>query len=76
MPVAKADYRRIADAITEKIKSGELSPGAKLPSTAQLADQYDVSPATVYRAVSLLHDRDLVIGHPGKGVFVAGEPQA
>ncbi|GHJ45522.1 hypothetical protein Cs7R123_28640 [Catellatospora sp. TT07R-123] len=72
MPVAKADYRRIADAITEKIKSGELSPGEKLPSTAQLADQYDVSPATVYRAVSLLHDRDLVIGHPGKGVFVAG----
>lgn len=71
MPVAKADYRRIADAITEKIKSGALSPGEKLPSTAKLAEEYGVSPATVYRAVSLLHDRDLVMGHPGKGVFVA-----
>ncbi|MFY1696973.1 MULTISPECIES: winged helix-turn-helix domain-containing protein [unclassified Solwaraspora] len=71
MPSAPADYRRIADELTAKIKSGELPPGTKLPSTAQLADQYDVSPATVYRAVSLLHDRDLVVGHSGRGVYVA-----
>lgn len=71
MPSAPADYRRIADELTEKIKSGELPPGTKLPSTSQLADQYDVSPATVYRAVSLLHDRDLVVGHSGRGVYVA-----
>ena len=67
MPSAPADYRRIADELTAKIKSGELPPGTKLPSTAQ----YDVSPATVYRAVSLLHDRDLVVGHSGRGVYVA-----
>jgi len=71
MPSAPADYRRIADELAAKIKSGELPPGTKLPSTAQLADQYDVSPATVYRAVSLLHDRDLVVGHSGRGVYVA-----
>ncbi|WP_123606562.1 winged helix-turn-helix domain-containing protein [Micromonospora sp. Llam0] len=71
MPSAPANYRRIADELTAKIKSGELPPGAKLPSTAQLADQYDVSPATVYRAVSLLHDRALVVGHSGRGVYVA-----
>ncbi|MFV2083977.1 GntR family transcriptional regulator [Micromonospora sp. LOL_021] len=71
MPSAPADYRRIADELTAKINSGELPPGTKLPSTAQLADQYDVSPATVYRAVSLLHDRDLVVGHSGRGVYVA-----
>ncbi|WFE22716.1 winged helix-turn-helix domain-containing protein [Solwaraspora sp. WMMD937] len=71
MPSAPADYRRIADELTAKIKSGELPPGTKLPSTAQLADLYDVSPATVYRAVSLLHDRDLVVGHSGRGVYVA-----
>ncbi|MDG4762973.1 winged helix-turn-helix domain-containing protein [Solwaraspora sp. WMMD406] len=71
MPSVSADYRRIANELTAKIKGGELPPGTKLPSTAQLADQYDVSPATVYRAVSLLHDRDLVIGHSGRGVYVA-----
>ncbi|GAB3985702.1 winged helix-turn-helix domain-containing protein [Plantactinospora veratri] len=73
MPSAPADYRRIADEITAKIKSGELPPGTKLPSTSKLADEYDVSPATAYRAVSLLHDRDLVIGQPGRGVYVAGK---
>ncbi|MEV4659801.1 HTH domain-containing protein [Micromonospora sp. NPDC049301] len=38
-----------------------------------LADQFSVSVATAYRAVSLLHDRDLVVGQPGRGVYVAGE---
>ncbi|WP_446211072.1 GntR family transcriptional regulator [Micromonospora sp. IBSANI012] len=58
--------------MTAKIKSGELAPGTKLPSTAELADQFAVSVATAYRAVSLLHDRDLVVGQTGRGVYVAG----
>jgi GntR family transcriptional regulator len=73
MPSAQADYRRIADELTAQIKSGELAPGTKLPSTSKLAEQHGVSVATAYRAVSLLHDRDLVIGQPGRGVYVAGE---
>lgn len=72
MPSAPAEYRRIADAITQRIRSGELAPGVKLPSTTALAAEYDVSVATAYRAVSLLHDRDLVVGQPGRGVYVAG----
>ncbi|MFC4107146.1 GntR family transcriptional regulator [Micromonospora zhanjiangensis] len=71
MPSSKPDFRRIADEITAQIKSGELAPGAKLPSTSKLADQYGVSVTTAYRAVSLLHDRDLVLGQPGRGVYVA-----
>ncbi|AVT38217.1 winged helix-turn-helix domain-containing protein [Plantactinospora sp. BB1] len=74
MPSAPAEYRRIADEITAKIKNGELPPGTKLPSTSELADQYGVSTATAYRAVSLLHDRDMVMGQPGRGVYVA-EPE-
>ena len=73
MPSAPAEYRRIADELTTKIKSGELVPGTKLPSTSELGDQFGVSVATVYRAVSLLHDRDLVVGQPGRGVYVAGK---
>ncbi|MBW4702814.1 MULTISPECIES: winged helix-turn-helix domain-containing protein [Actinomycetes] len=72
MPSAPAEYRRIADTLTTKIKSGELTPGTKLPSTSELAEQFDVSVATAYRAVSLLHDRDLVVGQPGRGVYVTG----
>jgi GntR family transcriptional regulator len=73
MPSTQPDYRRIANEITEQIKSGELAPGTKLPSTSKLAEQYGVSVTTAYRAVSLLHDRDVVVGQPGRGVYVAGE---
>lgn len=75
MSTAKPSFRRIVDEITEKIKNGELAPGTKLPSTSELAKLYDVSTGTVYRALSLLHDRDLIIGQPGRGTYVADHAQ-
>ncbi|MTK02360.1 GntR family transcriptional regulator [Micromonospora sp. CP22] len=74
MPTEKVDYRRIANEITSKIKAGELAPGEKLPSTRQLAEQYGVHISTIHRVMSLLKDRKVVEGHPGKGVYVA-EPE-
>ncbi|ROT25489.1 winged helix-turn-helix domain-containing protein [Micromonospora sp. HM5-17] len=71
MPYEQAEYRRIADEVTARIRSGELKAHDKLPSTAELAEQYHVSTATVNRAFGLLHDRELVYGKQGKGVFVA-----
>ncbi|GAB2941637.1 hypothetical protein GCM10027280_32750 [Micromonospora polyrhachis] len=71
MSTAQPSFRRIVNEITEKIKTGELAPGTKLPSTSQLAAMYEVSTGTVYRALSLLHDRDLIIGQPGRGTYVA-----
>lgn len=74
MPTAQPPFRLIAAEITEKIKSGELPPGAKLPSTRELSETYEVSMGTVYRALSLLHERDLIIGQPGRGTYVADKP--
>lgn len=71
LPPARLTYRGIADDLTARINSGEYSPGAQLPSTAQLASLYSVSVATIVRAVGLLHDRKLVTGVAGVGVFVA-----
>lgn len=71
MSTAQPSFRRIVNEIADKIKSGELPPGAKLPSTSELAKLYDVSTGTVYRALSLLHDRELIIGQPGRGTYVA-----
>nr|WP_076467314.1 winged helix-turn-helix domain-containing protein [Micromonospora avicenniae] len=71
MPTAEAPYRRIANEIAAKIKSGELKPGDKLPSTRELAEAYDVHMNTVSRALSLLHDRELITGQPGRGTYVA-----
>ncbi|MFG1675947.1 winged helix-turn-helix domain-containing protein [Micromonospora sp. NPDC049282] len=71
MPTERVDYRRIANDIAAKIKSGELAPGEKLPSTRELADQYGVHISTINRSMSILKDREMVEGQPGKGVYVA-----
>lgn len=76
MPAIPLSYSDIAEDISARIKSGEYSPGDKLPSYTQLAELYSVSFSTAARAVALLRDRGLVIGAPGRGVFVAEQPQS
>lgn len=71
MSTAEAGYKRIANDYTEKIKSGVLQPGMKLPSTRQIAEEYGVGMGVAYRALSLLHDRELIVGQPGRGTYVA-----
>jgi DNA-binding GntR family transcriptional regulator len=71
MPNRPPDYLRVVDAITEQIRAGELTPGDKLPTYAQLADQYKVSVSTAQAALRILRDRGLIEGQQGKGTFVA-----
>lgn len=66
-----ADYVRIVNGITELINKGELAPGDKLPTYAQLAEQYRVSVSTAQAALRILKERGLVEGQQGKGTFVA-----
>ncbi|MET8837087.1 winged helix-turn-helix domain-containing protein [Micromonospora sp. NPDC004540] len=68
---AKAKWARIADHIREQIASGELAPGDKLPSTAQLRDEYGVSAGVVRQAILVLQMQGVVEGVHGVGVFVA-----
>lgn len=67
-------FREIADDIARRIAAGEdgYQPGDRLPSHSQLKDHYGVSLATVVRAIALLHDRGLIRGEQGRGLFVAG----
>jgi len=63
-------YRQIADDLGQRIATGEYPPGAKLPSTTELAALYSVNRSTIVRAMGLLHDRGVVIGAAGRGVYV------
>ncbi|MGW0435328.1 GntR family transcriptional regulator [Micromonospora sp. NPDC003197] len=74
MPAIPLSYVNIAADLTARIEAGEYEPGSKLPSYTQLADLYSVSFSTAARAVALLRDRGVVIGSPGRGVFVAERP--
>jgi DNA-binding GntR family transcriptional regulator len=71
MPPYVPAYRRVADEISEKIRSGQLKPGDRLPSTRQLQEQYEVSEMVIRQAMMILRERRLVEGVAGVGVFVA-----
>jgi DNA-binding GntR family transcriptional regulator len=71
MPPERLTYRGIADDIAARIRAGEYPPDTRLPSVTDLATLYSVSRSTVVRATGLLHDRGLVYGQPGVGLFVA-----
>ncbi len=67
----------IAADIAHQIDTGQLPPGTKLPSRAQLAALYanesgDVSETTIMRALDPLMFTGRVRGEQGRGVYVVG----
>jgi GntR family transcriptional regulator len=65
-----AKYERLANDIRDKIRSGELKPGDKLPSISQLRDQFSISYGSVRGAMLVLKAENLIEGRQGDGVFV------
>ncbi|MBA2781444.1 MAG: GntR family transcriptional regulator, partial [Rubrobacteraceae bacterium] len=64
-------YRRVGDALAARIRSGELAPGARVPSERELAAGQGISRMTARAAVDLLARRGLVERKERSGVFVA-----
>ncbi|MFF5159781.1 GntR family transcriptional regulator [Streptomyces sp. NPDC000348] len=69
-PDRRSLHERIAADLRDEIMSGDLAPGAKLPSTAQLKERFDASNATIQKALQLLKDEQLVVGRAGSAVTV------
>ncbi len=69
-------YRQIVDQVAQSIRSGQLVPGARLPSVRDLAGQLLVSLITVRRAYADLEAADLIIRRQGQGTFVADKVAA
>ncbi len=69
-------YREIADALRERIRSGEFAPGDLLPSENDLASAYAASRVTVRRSLESLRDDGLVDSRQGFGWFAATSPVA
>lgn len=63
--------RQIVDGVRRLIASGELEPGAALPSVRGLALQLSINPNTVAKAYSDLTTEGWLESRPGLGVFVA-----
>lgn len=66
-------YGQIYNYLFEKIKSGDLPSGSRVPSEKELADQFNVSRITSKKALEMLSANGLIERVQGKGSFVADE---
>lgn len=62
--------RRVYLILRDRITSGDLTPGTRLPSEPVLADLHDVSRVTIRRALAELEREQLISRRPGAGTFV------
>lgn len=63
-------YLEIAAQLRAKIRAGRWQPGDRLPTLAQLQDEYDRSKNTVRGALAQLRAEGLIVTH-GKSMYVA-----
>lgn len=67
---ACARYVHVADELRTAIVGSTLRPGARLPSERALADEFDVSRATIVSAFHLLRGEGLIETRRGAGSWV------
>lgn len=68
-------FRQLADLLRNRIRTGDLAPGAALPSELQLAQTHGLSRTSVRQAIALLRAEGLVQVERPKGTYVrGGEP--
>lgn len=64
-------YEQIYNYLFDRIKTGDLASGARVPSEKELADQFNVSRITSKKAMEMLSAARLIERIQGKGSFVA-----
>lgn len=69
-------YQRIAADLREKIRSGSLPPGSRLPSVRELMAAHGVAMTTVRHALQVLIAEQLIHSAQGVGTFVGSSPAA
>lgn len=68
-------YKQIADAIADKIQTGSLEAGYKLPTVRTLADELDVACGTIKHAYEYLEEQGRIEMVQGSGSFVRGKEE-
>ncbi|MFJ5535194.1 GntR family transcriptional regulator [Streptomyces sp. NPDC093261] len=63
-------YVQIADDLRNKIQSGELQGGDRVPSENEISSSWSVSTITARQALATLRNEGLIEGVQGKGSFV------
>jgi DNA-binding transcriptional MocR family regulator len=73
-PTGAPFYLRLAQALEDAVRAGELQPGDQLPPQRTVAELLGVDFTTVTRAYGAARARGLVEGAVGRGTFVRARP--
>ncbi len=69
-----AQYVRLASVLRHRIAHGDLAPGQRLPTVAELAAEHGVARITARQTYAVLAREGLVNSARGRGTFVAEGP--
>ena len=69
-------YRQILEQARRMVASGQLAPGAELPSVRELAVRHAVNPMTISKAYSLLEAEGLLERNRGMPMTVASQSRS
>lgn len=67
-------YVQLAEDLAKRIERGEFPVGARLPSEAELAQDYRTAKMTVRRALEILRERGMIRTLHGRGSVVIATP--
>lgn len=73
MSTSAPPFLRIANELRRRIESGELTAGARVPSTRAIVDEWGVAMATATKVLTELRHQGLVRAVPGFGTVVEGD---
>jgi ABC-type glycerol-3-phosphate transport system substrate-binding protein len=68
-------YYQLKTLLEQQIKGGALLPGDKIPTEAELCEQYQISRTPVRQALAALRQEGLLTSTAGRGTFVTLRPE-
>jgi len=66
-------YEGVVAQIQQRIVTGQLHQGDRLPTESELAEQFGVSRSAIREAMKILAAKGLIDISPGRGTFVTGD---
>lgn len=67
-------WRQVAAIVVARIEDGTYPPGARVPSTLELATELGIATSTSQKALAHLRVEGWLRGETGIGTFVADQP--
>lgn len=75
MPSPQPPYEQVRREIVEQVRTGELTPGDRLPAIRAYAADLGLAAGTVARAYKLLEEAGIISTRRGAGTTIAPEAQ-